>query len=86
MSYRLDYSPVAQRSIERLQRSMQTRILARLESLSQNPRPPGSVKLSGQDAYRIRVGDYRIIYTIQDDRLIVLIIDVGHRRDVYRRK
>ncbi len=65
MSYRIDYTPVAQRSIEHLQRSIQTRILARLESLSQNPRPPGSVKLSGQDAYRIRVGYYRIIYTIQ---------------------
>lgn len=46
----------------------------------------GCVKLSGQDAYRVRVGDYRIIYTIEDDKLIVLVIDVGHRRDVYRRR
>ena len=54
--------------------------------LADNPRPPGSIKLKGEDSYRIRVGDYRIIYTIQDDRLIVLVIEVGHRRDIYRRR
>lgn len=86
MSYRLDYTPIAERSIERLDRQLQKRILQRIESLSRNPRPPGSVKLAGQDVYRIRVGDYRIIYAIQDDRLIVLVIDVGHRREVYRKR
>jgi mRNA interferase RelE/StbE len=65
--------------------SIRARIAERLRLLAVNPRPPGSIKLSAQDAYRIRVGDYRIIYTIQDRRLIVLVIDVGHRRDVYRR-
>jgi mRNA interferase RelE/StbE len=85
MSYRLDYYPAATRAIEKLPRQLQRRILDRLESLKENPRPPRSIKLTGQDAYRIRVGDYRIIYTIQDQRLIVLVIDVGHRRDVYRR-
>ena len=86
MSYRLDYAPGAQRSIERLGRELQNRILARIGLLSTDPRPPGAIKLTGQDAYRIRVGDYRIIYTIHDDRLLVLVIDVGHRRDVYRRR
>ncbi len=86
MSYRLDYVPAARRSIERLGRALQDRILSRIELLSANPRPPGAIKLSGQDAYRIRVGDYRVIYTIHDDRLIVLVVDVGHRRDVYRRR
>ncbi len=85
MSYQLDYTPAARRSIERLDRQLQQRILERIASLSRNPRPSGSVKLRGQDAYRIRVGDYRIIYTIHDDRLLVLVIDVGHRREVYRR-
>jgi hypothetical protein len=47
--------------------------------LADNPRPPGSVKLTGQDAYRVRVGDYRIIYTVHDEQLLVLVIDVGHR-------
>jgi mRNA interferase RelE/StbE len=85
MSYQLDYYPAATRAIEKLPRHVQRRILDRLEGLKENPRPPGSIKLTGQDAYRIRVGDYRIIYTIQDQRLIVLVIDVGHRREVYRR-
>lgn len=54
--------------------------------LSDNPRPSGSIKLKGEEAYRIRVGDYRIVYIIQDERLIVLVIDVGHRGDLYRRR
>jgi mRNA interferase RelE/StbE len=86
MRYRLDYLSAATRSIEKLPRSIQQRVMIRLEMLSDNPRPPGSVKLTGEDAYRIRVGDYRIIYTIEDQRLIVLVIDVGHRREVYRRR
>ncbi len=86
MGYQIDYTSNARRSIERLERATQKRILARVETLSTNPRPPGAVKLSGQEAYRVRSGDYRIIYSIHDDRLLVLVIDVGHRRDVYRRK
>jgi mRNA interferase RelE/StbE len=65
---------------------LRARIADRLVGLSANPRPVGAIKLAGQDAYRIRVGDHRIIYTIHDDRLIVLVVDVGHRRDVYRRR
>lgn len=49
------------------------------------PRPPGSEKMSGRNAYKIRVGDYRIIYTIQDKILLVTVIDAGHRRDIYRK-
>jgi mRNA interferase RelE/StbE len=86
MPYRLDYLPAATKSIEKLPGDVQRRVLDRLEALTVNPRPSGSLKLTGQEAYRIRVGDYRVIYTIHDDRLIVLVIDVGHRRDVYRRK
>ena len=86
MPYLINYRPSAAKSIERLPRSMQERVLERLGMLAENPRPAGSTKLSGQDAYRIRVGDYRIIYTIADMQLVVLVIDVGHRRDVYRRR
>ena len=86
MLYALEYLPSASKSIEKLPRQIQQRILDRLEVLSSNPRLPGSVKLSGQDAYRVRVGDYRIIYTIHDQRLIVVVIHIGHRREVYRRK
>jgi mRNA interferase RelE/StbE len=86
MSYTLIYSSIAERSIERLPRNIQSRILKRAEALAANPRPPGAIKLTGEDAYRVRVGDYRIIYMIQDARLIVLVIDVGHRGDIYRKR
>lgn len=60
------------------------RILERLESLRVEPRPPGSLKLSGKEYYRLRQGNYRILYEIQDTVLVVLVIKVGHRREVYR--
>ena len=60
------------------------RIMQRIRSLADEPRPPGCEKLSGRERYRIRQGDYRIIYEIEDGRLTVLIVKVGHRRDVYR--
>ena len=60
------------------------RILAAIRALAGNPRPPQSKKLSGQDRYRIRQGNYRILYAIEDDRLIVCVVKVGDRRDVYR--
>ncbi len=85
MPYRVTVTPAADKVIARLPKDLRARVTARLVALSANPRPTGSIKLSGQDAYRIRVGDYRIIYTIHDDRLIVLVVDVGHRRDVYHR-
>jgi len=74
------------KSIERYPRGVQRRLLERLDTLRQNPRALGTVKLTGFEAYRVRVGDYRIIYTIHDDRLVVLVVEVGHRRDIYRRR
>ena len=59
------------------------KIKAALTSLGNNPRPNGYLKLKGRDGYRVRVGDYRIIYEIKDEQLIVLIITVSHRKDVY---
>ena len=60
------------------------RILTAIKSLADDPRPPGTKKLSGQDRYRLRQGNYRILYEIEDDRLIVCVVRVGDRRDVYR--
>ena len=60
------------------------RILKRIESLTEYPRPPGSEKLSGQERYRVRQGNYRILYEIIDDELIVIVVKVGHRRHVCR--
>jgi len=59
-------------------------ISERLLQLRDNPRPGGCKKLQGRDGWRIRVGDYRVIYHVQDDALVVLVLTVGHRRDVYR--
>ncbi len=60
------------------------RIMARISELSQNPRPPGCEKLSTLERYRVRLGRYRIIYSIQDKSLTVWVVKVGHRKDVYR--
>ena len=60
------------------------RILDRIEMLAEDPRPPGSEKLTGQERYRVRQGRYRIAYSIQDNELSVWVVKVGHRKDVYR--
>ena len=60
------------------------KILKKMKALCEDPRPPGSVKLSGMEYYRIRQGDYRIIYEIEDNRLIVVVVKIGHRREIYR--
>lgn len=71
----------------RLHKAIQTRIVERIDGLAEEPRPPGATNVVGaSDTYRIRVGDYRIVYEIQDAVLVVLVIRVGHRRDVYRGK
>lgn len=60
------------------------KILATINSLSKEPRPPGVERLSGQEKYRVRQGNYRIIYEINDKEVIVVVVKVGHRKDVYR--
>jgi mRNA interferase RelE/StbE len=83
--YRIQFAPSARRQLEDLPRKVQQRIAAHVDQLAFNPRPRGSIKLEREDdLYRIRVGKYRVIYAIQDDELIVLVLRVGHRRDVYR--
>ena len=79
---RLDRSP--QKFLDALHGDIYTRIISALHALADDPRPHGVKKLKGyRDYWRIRVGDYRIIYAIQDDRLLVIVIRIGHRRDVY---
>ena len=60
------------------------KIIRRIEELSEDPRPPGHEKLTGQERYRVRQGPYRIIYSVQDKELTIWIVKVGHRKDVYR--
>ena len=83
-SYKLLIKPSAGKEIEAVPRQDRRRIVAKITSLSGDPRPTGSEKLSGHDHYRIRQGNYRILYEIQDLDLVALIVKVGHRRDVYR--
>ncbi len=83
-SYRLLIKPSAGKEIEAIPKQDRRRIVAKILSLSRNPRPPGSEKLSGHDRYRLRQGNYRILYQIQDLDLVVVVVTVGHRRDVYR--
>ena len=85
MIYRIEFAPKAHRQLLKLSREVQARLSPRIQALSQNPRPPGVKKLAGEeDLYRIRVGDYRIIYEIRDKFLVVLIVGIGPRREVYR--
>jgi mRNA interferase RelE/StbE len=84
--FQVIFSSPAERAIERLPQAMQRRVLAKVRSLAQNPWPVGFLKLTGVDAYRVRVGDYRVIYSVDGGKLIVLVLDVGHRREVYRRR
>lgn len=71
------------KQLEKIPLADYKRIKSALTSLASNPRPQGYLKLKGRDAYRIRVGNYRIIYEVQDDKLVVLIITIAHRKDVY---
>ncbi len=84
--YRVQISARVAKDLTGLPRIDRLRVEAAIEALGDDPRPPGVKKLVGQDAYRVRVGDYRIIYEIVDAVLVVLVVRVGHRKEVYRRR
>jgi mRNA interferase RelE/StbE len=84
--YRIEFVPAAVRQLETITRKQQVRIASKIDALASDPRPPGCVKLRGsRDIYRIRVGDYRILYQVKDDILFVLVIKVGKREKIYKR-
>ncbi len=84
--YRVELRPAALRDLRKLETSIRRRIGAAIDQLAQAPRPAGVEKLQGQEnRYRVRVGEYRVLYEIEDRVLSVLVIRVGHRREVYRR-
>lgn len=85
MSYRIEFSPQAKREFTKLSRSIQIQLQKKIDSLAEDPRPPGVKKLSGEyNLYRVRAGDYRIIYAIDDNKLLILIARAGNRREIYR--
>ena len=86
MAYVVEFAPAARRQLKKLDRPVQKRILRRVERLEIQPRPKTAERLrvTAKPLYRVREGDYRIIYTIEDDRLIVLVVRISHRSEVYR--
>ncbi|MBB1511811.1 type II toxin-antitoxin system RelE/ParE family toxin [Tessaracoccus sp. MC1627] len=87
MSYRIEVAPAAVRQLRKLDRVAQRRVQAAIELLAGEPRPSGAKKLVGGDGeWRVRTGDYRIVYGIHDNVLLVLAVAVGHRRDIYERR
>jgi mRNA interferase RelE/StbE len=83
--YDIRFKPSAAKELAKLPRAVQRRIAPAIEGLATSPRPPGAEKLTGQDAWRIRVGDYRIVYAIEDRVLVVLVLHIGNRREVYKK-
>jgi mRNA interferase RelE/StbE len=84
MKYTVLLSKSVQKQLDKLPDEIGKRIQRRLGSLEVDPRPPDCKKLKGGDGWRIRVGDYRVIYEIHDRQLLVIVIEAGHRRDIYR--
>jgi mRNA interferase RelE/StbE len=83
--YRVELRPAAVRALRKVDPQMRERIQGAIALLATDPRPPASRQLKGRRGRRVRVGDYRIIYTIHDDLLLIVVVTVGHRREVYDR-
>lgn len=86
MTYRLEVTPSAKKALAALPKAARLRVDARINALATDPRPHGVKTLRGSKPplLRLRVGDYRIIYAVEDDRLVVLVVRIAHRREVYR--
>jgi len=82
-AYRIELRPAAARALRKLDPQVRRRVQGAIAMLAQDPRPPGARALQGRPGLGVRVGDYRIIYTVEDDVLLVVVVRLGHRRDVY---
>lgn len=82
-AYRIELRPAAARALRKLDLPVRRRLQGAIALLAQDPRPPTARPLRGRPALRVRVGDYRIIYTVADHVLLVVVVTVGHRRDIY---
>lgn len=84
--YKIELRPAAARALRKLDPQVARRVQAAIALLAEDPRPPASRPLRGRPAWRVRVGDYRVIYTIEDDLLLIVVVTLGHRRDIYERR
>ena len=85
MTYRIEIAPAAVRALRKVPGAMRGRLEAAILLLAEDPRPPASRRMAGGPAFRVRIGDYRIIYEVREDVLLVSVVTLGHRRDVYSR-
>lgn len=85
MTYRLFIEKSAQKSLDKINNPSQDKIINAIQNLSKDQKPSGVKKLSGRDAWRIRIGNHRVIYEIDDKQQIILVVDIGHRKDIYRK-
>ena len=83
-NYKIFIKPSAVKEIEDIPKKDRLRIVSRIQRLASDPRPMGCEKLAGKERYRIRQGNYRILYSVSDLELFIFVVKVGHRRDVYR--
>lgn len=83
-SYKVLIKPSAVKELEAIPKKDRQRITIKIQTLADNPRPSGCQKLSGQERYRLRQGNYRIVYEIQDKELIVFVVKIGDRKDIYK--
>lgn len=86
VKYKIYIKPSAAKELEKVPKKVLQKIVGRIKRLSINPRPYGCEKLSDEEKYRIRQGNYRIVYSIEDEKLFVIVVKVGHRRDVYKKR
>jgi mRNA interferase RelE/StbE len=82
--YKLSFKKSVAKDLRQIPKQHLKRILARIDSLAENPRPEGCVKLTAKEYYRVRLGQYRIVYEIRDNELVIIVIKVGHRSSVYK--
>jgi mRNA interferase RelE/StbE len=85
MKYEVEFRPSARKALEKIPKKDRLRIEGAIELLQSNPYPPSSIKLAERTEYRVRVGNYRVIYDIVKGRLVILVLTIGHRKDVYRK-
>lgn len=84
MEYKLEFLPAAARQLRKLSPTVQQQLSDDIEELKKNPYPVGCKKLAGISGWRIRSGNYRVIYKIQDEILLIVVLNLGHRKDIYR--